>query len=409
MSFYNCHIHVFSAQCIPKRFLQVGLPAIAHPVAGGIKDLLETRIGRWISFQLAKIKWAPFKVGARYASFASVGTMSSQQMVFENILQYYPEGSRFVVLSLNMDYMGAGPSELTYQGQIDQIIQIRRFYPDRCLPFLSIDPRMGTGSDILSFIEKYVGQGLPFIGIKIYPALGFFPFDNRLKKMYAFCEELEVPIITHCTPTGAFFLGKLNAAMGMPEPITYTDEKGESHKPMLLLPHHFRTNNNDKECDVFLQPENWSTVLAKYPKLKVCFAHMGGVGEIFKKSKPNMPSSWYEDLKSLMATYENVYTDVSYTLYNKKAWQEIKNFLEGTIISTVVPWRNNYGREMNFLETMKDRIVFGTDYFMTEQEDTEANLSINLPHWLIKQNNSLYEQITMKNPERFLKSQVYIP
>ncbi len=409
MPFYNCHIHVFSAQCAPKRFLQVGLPELLDPFAGVIKNILETRIGRWISHKLGKINWGPFKVAARYASFASVGTMSNQQMVFENILQYYPAGSRFVVLSLNMDHMGAGPSELTYQGQVDQIVQIRRLYPDTCLPFLSIDPRMGSDIEIISFVEKYVGSGLPFIGIKLYPALGYFPFDKRLDKVYAFCEENEVPIMTHCTPSGAYFLGELNTSMGVPFSIDYKDAGGQVHEPSVKRPHKFSLKSNDADCDIFLQPENWSTVLANYPKLKVCFAHMGGVAQIFKKTKPGEPPSWYEDVKSLMATYENVYADVSYTLSERRTWKEIMDFLKGNFATPIIPWRHAYGRPMQFATTLKNRLLFGTDYFMTEQEDTESNLATKLPHWLLEKDQQLHNQLTEKNTEHFLRSLVFEP
>jgi len=406
MPFYNCHIHVFSAQCAPKRFLQVGLPAALDPIAGGVKDVLETRVGRWISFKLAKIKWAPFKVAARYASFASVGTMSSQQMVFENILKFYPTGSRFIVLSLNMDHMGAGPSELTYLGQIDQIVQLRRLYPDACLPFLSIDPRMGTDKEILSFTQHYVGPGLPFIGIKLYPALGYFPFDKRLDPLFQFCEENEVPIMTHCTPSGAFFLGKLNATLGLPETIDYTDANGTLHKPPLPLPHSFPLKSNDENCDVFLKPENWSTVLAKYPKLKICFAHMGGVGEI-KKSLNGKPN-WFDDVKSIMAQYENIYTDVSYTVSVPGMWPVIKSFLDGSITSK--PWKYSYGKTPNYGNTLANRILFGTDYFMTEQEDSEKNLAVKLSRWLLEQGLlPLHKQLTERNVEGYLQSLFFTP
>lgn len=88
MPFYNCHIHIFSTQCAPEQFLEVGLPSRFDFAAGAIRGFLETRLGLWITHKLKKLKSSGriTKVMARYASFVSVGTMSTQQMVFENIL-----------------------------------------------------------------------------------------------------------------------------------------------------------------------------------------------------------------------------------------------------------------------------------------------------------------------------------
>ena len=104
MPFYNCHIHIFSTQCAPERFLEVGLPPQLDFAAGAIRGFLETRLGLWIMSKAKKWKSSgrKIKVMARYASFLSIGTMSTQKMVFENILQFYPTGSRFVVLTLNI-------------------------------------------------------------------------------------------------------------------------------------------------------------------------------------------------------------------------------------------------------------------------------------------------------------------
>lgn len=395
MAFYNCHIHIFTTQCAPDRFLEVALPSFLDPVATPIKGFLETRFGRFVSKNLARAGRVPlFKAAARYARFASIGTNATQQMVFENVMQYYPPGTRFVILTLNMDHMGAGASDLKYQGQIDQVIQLRRMYPDTCLPFLSIDPRMGDENELLGFVEKYVGRttlptgeevAKPFVGIKLYPALGFFPYDKRFNKVYEYCSIYEVPIMTHCTPSGAYFVGQLTAPMGFPETIHYGDKKP--------LPVKFIRGNNDRNCDVFLYPKNWETVLLNYPKLKVCFAHMGGLSEIWDKHG-RKAQSWLNDIMGFMETYANIYTDISYTLADEsneyRTWKLMESLLNGT--------------------STKDRILFGTDYFMTEQEDSEKNLAIKFPRWLLdKDQFNLYRALTEDNPKKYLESKFFKP
>lgn len=396
MPFYNCHIHIFSAQCAPKRFLQVGLPGWLDWAAGGIKGGLETRTGRFLVGLFSKARVPFIKVASRYASFASIGTNSSQQMVFENILNFYPAGTRFVALTLNMDYMGAGPSELKYQGQIDQVIRLRSLYPDILLPFLCVDPRMGTKEELTAFVQKYIGGTVlqdgrkaskPFIGVKLYPSLGFFPYDARLEGVYEYCETNGIPIMTHCTPSGAFFLGKITPLMSMPQPIAVAGS------PAPVAPA-FGGKNNDKDCDNFLLPSNWDSILIKFPKLKVCLAHMGGTSEMWPKTPDLSRANWYQEVKRLISTHANVYTDISYTLSDEKAdyrtWKEIESLL---------------GQD-----AYANRILFGTDYFMTEQEDAEEYLAQKFINWLSKRNRIDYVRLlTEKNPAEYLGSSFYTP
>lgn len=408
MPFYNCHIHIFSTQCAPRRFLEVGLPSWLDFASGGIRGFLETRMGRGILNWAKKRGWSgrKTKVMARYANFLSIGTMASQKLVFRNILPYYPPDTRFVVLTLNMDYMGAGKSELTFQGQVDEVIELRRLYPDTCLPFLSIDPRAGSADSILQFVQQYVGAARPFVGIKLYPALGFFPYDARLEKMYQYCEDNGLPIMTHCTASGAFFLGPLDPSLGLPQPIG--QPTGHPCSFGQKVP-------NDLACDFFLEPQRWQTVLDRFPRLKVCFAHMSGMVHMWKRTDtPNEAhDSWYDHLLRLMGQYKNVYTDISYTLADKeknfRTWGEIRALLKGEPGNAKDPAIAG----LPHYDTIRNRILFGTDYFMTEQEDSEARLAQDLPNWLLREEGEhglkLLKKLTEDNPERYLRSNFYQP
>ena len=74
-------------------------------------------------------------------------------------------------------------------------------------------------------------------------------------------------------------------------------------------------------------------MLDKYPKLKVCLAHLGGANEV-RRSDPNadqndlqladeyppyLKDNWSDQVVELMKQYENVYSDISYTLSDTKA------------------------------------------------------------------------------------------
>jgi hypothetical protein len=222
--------------------------------------------------------------------------------------------------------------------------------------------------------------------------------------------------MTHCDPGGNFFLGSLTAVMGSPGSIAY---KGWKPSPVLFD----AKKDNNRETEKFLEPHGWDVVLANWPNLKLCFAHMGGSDALLFKAdaaKENTDSSyhWYGDIKVLMSTYPNVYTDISYTLHNSANWPEIKRFLNGEAAS---PDKGRWQIPEALIplplkgaaDTMRDRIIFGTDYFMTEREKSEAVLARELPEDLIvndpDNSRALYDALTETNSERYLTSTFYKP
>jgi len=73
------------------------------------------------------------------------------------------------------------------------------------LPFLFLDPRRiaATRNNTSKHknyenYAKHLLRSQQFDGIKLYPALGYYPFDKNLIEMYLFAQENEIPIITHC-------------------------------------------------------------------------------------------------------------------------------------------------------------------------------------------------------------------
>ena len=69
------------------------------------------------------------------------------------------------------------------------------------------------------------------------------------------------------------------------------------------------------------------------------------------------PINWFDQITGLMMKYKSVYTDVSYTLHDESLHQKI--FDEALDL--------NYG----------DRIMFGTDFFMTEKNKKEYDTYID--------------------------------
>ena len=88
----------------------------------------------------------------------------------------------------------------------------------------------------------------------------------------------------------------------------------------------------------------------------------------------------------MMKTYPNMYTDISYTLADLG-----KEAMRTKILAMMNELDNNG-------QALGNRVLFGTDFFMTEQENKESELfnlaKVHLADW--------YERITRNNPDKYL-------
>lgn len=396
--YYNAHIHVFNGNCAPKDFLQVGVK-LGDGMAAFVKGVVsKPPFNRWIH----KLASSRLK---KKIEFIDIGVMSSQREIFQNILSKY-DGSeftqmRFIALTIDMDYM-TDEKNKPYQNflaQISEVVELKKHYPDRIFPFLGIDPRNPLLMD-----DNWLIQNLKsnvFSGIKIYPAKGFFPFDERLDKVYKYAASNNIPIMTHCTRSGSYYIGK-NPMHLVPDKFDHLDDNDEtvqriySRIKKYKLAFEGRKMDNSFFCNVFSHPENYLPVLKKYPNLTLCLAHLGGVGEIlgdrckelktrirYKKMSAleSATETWYQFIMSKLMTedYPNVYSDISYSLSSIEAMQAVFKDLEQGKLK-------------------KDRIMFGTDFFMISQEGDEIEIvkkaQVELKHH--------FSEMMCENVERYL-------
>lgn len=381
MPYYNCHAHVFNQPCAPERFLNSYVNNTTAALLRGLTNFGPTRwLVGWVSQRRIPEKWR------RPLSFLTIGSQKTQEDVFNDLGEAYPAGTRMVALTLNMEHMGAGECKVDYKTQLDEVLRLKRKYPDTCLPFLCLDPRMNPqrfgGNNLAEVARLYINQG--FVGIKLYPALGFYPNDPALYPVYAFAEAENVPITIHCDRGGAFF--RSGQAGHPPAPFAY---------PWLNLD----TAQPDNEySDNYLEPQTIELLLLgdvflniadKFPRLKICLAHFGGTDDVL--SSPALPpqrvSNWYEIIKRLMLQFDNVYADVSYTLYAPNARTKILADAQQT-------------------PKLADRILFGTDFYMVARELPEREL---LAGFQSAFGSVLFTKLAEENAKRFLQSTFYTP
>src|SRR5206468_2521745 len=92
--------------------------------------------------------------------------------------------------------------------------------------------------------------------------------------------------------------------------------------------------------------------------------------------------SWFTIICDLIRKYPNVYVDISYTLYDATLLPLLKMILEAD-------------------EKIKERVLFGTDFYLVSKASSERAFAINLRAAL---GNDLFEQIAITNAERFLSN-----
>jgi predicted TIM-barrel fold metal-dependent hydrolase len=413
LPFTNVHIHVFNSECAPDRFLRILPMSFIRKAPGLIKGVIDSKAGRKIIHGLFKIlynkKADKRKEVDKYVAFLDVGTNASQLDVFRTALDAgkpFDADIRIVGLTMNMDFMDSQPSrkQISFETQLEEIKAIKRYYPTHFFPFLGIEPRHKSGREMVNWAKPYFESGVVtpdgkvypyFCGLKMYPALGFFPFDPKLEEIFRFAEEHHLPVMTHCTRVGSQYIGALIESL-IPDSPSMIDIPGNQNILNARINIESRIaeyrkrgwiknskiGSNDLACDLFGHPENYIPVLEMFPNLKLCLAHMGGSNEVAKLDTGDLKKirevdimSWFEHIEIMMKKYPNLYTDVSYTLSDF-------NDREGVVYKTTVAFLNtldNDGRRLG------DRVLFGTDFFMTEQERRESELYAitkeNLADW----------------------------
>lgn len=337
----NCHIHTFTLQHVPHRFL----PA---PMAFLLRGPLWKPL-RWMMTYLN-----PFDDRdkyQRYVNFVRAASRSSQEEVFERVRTRYPSDTRFVVLPMDLSRMGAGTPPVSVEAQHEELARLRDAVGEAVIPFVHVDPRR---DDALPLIRRFVEQH-GFRGIKVYPSLGYAPDDDALTPLWEYAAARHLPVMTHCSRGGV-------------------RQRGLSRE----------------DLDRYTSPDRWLPVLDRHPSLRVCLAHFGGAEEWeryfrdgWQPGAPTRTHSWLARILDLIrrGSHPGLYTDISYTVFRFERYAPaLKVFLTDPKIAA--------------------RVLFGSDYYMTEQERfDERLLSMQLRAML---GEELFWQIAEANPTQFL-------
>jgi predicted TIM-barrel fold metal-dependent hydrolase len=414
--FINIHSHIFTVSHAPDFFLQTVIPD--RDFAETVQRLLQKKGTRFLIKFLKLFFWG-HKRGLleKYIGFIEIGISSTQEEIFKIISNSYKKYGDFGIVTLaqvldTLDLEDRDSTHKNVKTQIQEILEIKRnaAYQNHILPFLPVDPRTSFTLSTTEWLGKYINADAGFCGVKIYPGVGFYPYDIRLDPVWEWIEKNQVPVMTHCTRVGSFYLGTqasiLSSGGFHVESLNPTSPSmpGNLNRIRLTLENQSIVKKNGMWCNVFGNPTCYEPVLEKYPKLKICFAHLGGSTEIIRSDgdKPLegypielVDNNWYIEVLRLMKTYRNVYSDISYTLHNDDAMKIIaKKFKDENLVD-------------DFGVPLLNKLMYGTDFYMTQQEKegTEALLQNNFTDAF--NDTTAVNLMAYTNPAKFLENNIF--
>lgn len=431
--FYNCHTHCFTYDHVPEFFLVRFLPVskLLHwkPLRNWIQQVMKTGKFGWLGWLIKGFLAVFFRFNkqklVRFMNFIIYGDKDSQLEVIVSMQQYYPASTGYILLTMDMEYMGAGVPEKPFEQQLAELRDIKLLpeWSEKIYPFIFCDPRRlqpthprekavpatFTGTAFLNQLKTYLQQGT-FHGIKLYPALGYFPFDKRMQPVYDFAIANNIPFMTHCT------IGAVRYKYRLDHDEYYHPVKQESLPKMPKGKfQQFFTHPLNYECllNRSLLKRYWGEDAPDYSQLKICIGHWG-TGDEWKRFMrdawvdiPGMltgdwPSlnpgnwhvdphnqqrnfSWFSIICDLMRKYPNVYADISYTLNDPALLPLLKMILEAD-------------------DKIRQRVLFGTDFYLVSKAISEREYAINIRAAL---GNELFNQIAITNAQRYLDNAFY--
>ena len=289
--------------------------------------------------------------------------------MFEKLQGSYPEGTRFVVLPMDMTFLNAGRLEKSIDDQHNELAKLRdKFHDDAVIPFAAVDPRHGEAvvAKTITLLEEK-----KFRGIKLYPPIGYHPNDPALWPLYDYAEKHGVPVLTHCSrPSTVQYQGAPTAEMRR-------DPAGGDPFP-------------DSRFDLltrFTDPDAYVPILERHPQLRVCLAHFGGAGDWDSFLKHPWESAetdnWLTKILTMIRSgrYPNLWTDIAYTLFADDEYA----YLLKVILSD---------------DRIQSRTLFGSDFYVVENAELEERR--RAVHIRAVVGEEVFWRIAETNPVEFL-------
>lgn len=251
------------------------------------------------------------------------------------------------LVGLMMDIRGDTESDRDVQrfmNQRNDLMEASLQRPGRLFPFFAVNPKRPDHFDLMKDAIENKG----FVGVKLYPSLGYKVDSDEMMNVCDYCEQNDLPITMHCNHTGFYV---------------------------------------EEEFIDYCNPEHWEPILEQHPALKICFAHFDG-HETFSHPTGLDEGTWGKKILDLMSNedYSGVYADLSYHTDMMGEPELEQHYLQKI-------------NELLSIPVVQNRILFGTDSWLLR-----LNMSDELfwSYFREKLSDDQFERIASTNPKVFL-------
>jgi len=262
--------------------------------------------------------------------------------VAEALLDVIGEDDLIVALMLDLGNPDDSPADLeAFQYQLRATSETVQVFPGRVLPFVSVHP---DRPDYLHVLDTAVSS-MGFVGVKLYPSLGYSIELAKRRELYAFCAAHDLPLLMHCNEGGFF----------------WSEDAIPNCRPAL-----------------------WGEILKEFPSLRICFAHCGGDNYLARLDSGE--DTWTREIFELMDRFPGVYADIAFHT-TPMAGGEIEDKY----------FRNL--RDVLAHATYGQRMLFGSDSWLVRQRLSEENY---WKYFESRLTSGQFLQLCETNPQRFL-------
>jgi len=265
----------------------------------------------------------------RMANMVRIADMSTEE-IFLKQKAYYPTNTIFVAIAIDMRFMERGSVPRDYLMQLDDLAELSKMY--NVIPVFHADPR---NPNLMTEFHLAIKMG--FKGVKLYPAMGYRPDDERLTPIYEYCNQHGMFVIAHAGEESPTHLGgskkKIKQALEQAD-VPYTDDM-------------------DKKalCGQFGHPRYYIPLALRYSNIQFILAHMGSNKAVEQHIKDK--TGLFREIKTAMEICKNINTDCSYVMTDRSFWSWFKLFLLDNPV-------------------LAEQVIFGSDYYMNQMEASES-------------------------------------
>jgi predicted TIM-barrel fold metal-dependent hydrolase len=271
--------------------------------------------------------------------FLITGLQPTMEDVGNLYFEQTPPEAAAVALMMDITREAKGDSQ-RFREQIWHTSGLALDFPGRVLPFFAVNP---ARKDCLELLKR-AAEEQGFVGVKLYPSLGYDPLGPEMRRVYEYCERAQLPLMMHCNQ-GGFFFAKTDIA--------------------------------------FADPALWKDYLADHPELRICFGHFGGDDALAAAPKPQKIGGWARTILDLMKVSPGVFADVSYHVEamnggdrEERYFKNLQWILDDPDLGGRVLWGSDFplvrlrAREENYWHFFQFKL--GTDRFRQIAERNPA-------------------------------------